>query len=102
MLSTQSRTLIHRVPVLTPLLQISSLTLTAEGVYVIPSPPCSFCDSSRAGAFFQAEQQMTQLVWQYPLSDFTLPPPGLGGNVLIMSESGIEGADTSLVTVDGE
>ena len=73
-----------------------------EGVFVIPNPPCTFCDSSPGpSAFFQAEQQLTQLVWRYPLTDFTLPPPGLGGNVLITSESGIAGADTSLVTVVG-
>jgi hypothetical protein len=52
-------------------------------------------------AYFQTEQQLNQLVWQYPLTDFTLPPPGLGGNVLVTSESGILGADTSLVTFNG-
>jgi hypothetical protein len=70
-----------------------------EGVFVIPSPPCAFCDSPPVGpsAFFLAEQQNFQLVWRYPLSDFT----GLGGNVIITSEAGIQGADTSLVTVVG-
>jgi hypothetical protein len=68
--------------------------VTAEGVHVIPSPPCTFCSG---GTFFQAEQQLFKLVWQYPLSDFT----GLGGNVILVSESGFEGADTSLVTFDG-
>ena len=64
-----------------------------EGVFVIPSPPCSY----GGNAFYLAEQQLNQLVWAYPLSDFT----GLGGNVIITSESGILGADTSLVTVVG-
>jgi len=68
--------------------------VTTEGVHVIPSPPCTFCSG---GAFFQAEQQMFHLVWQYPLSDFTK----LGGNVILVSEVGFEGADTSLVTFDG-
>jgi len=73
--------------------------VSAEGVYVIPSPPCAFCDSPPAGpsAFFLAEQQNLQFVWRYPLSDFT----GLGGNVIVTSESGVQGADTSLVTVSG-
>ena len=65
----------------------------AEGVFVIPSPACTFC----SGAFFQAEQQLNQLVWQYPLSDFA----GLGGNVILTSESAVAGADTSLVTFNG-
>ena len=59
-----------------------------------PAPPCTFCSG---GAFFQAEQQLFQFVWQYPLSDFT----GLGGNVILASESGGDGADTSLVTFNG-
>jgi hypothetical protein len=73
--------------------------VSPEGVFVIPSPPCAFCDSPPAGpsAFFLAEQQNLQFVWRYPLSDFT----GLGGNVIITSESGVQGADTSLVTVSG-
>src|SRR5882724_10326669 len=74
--------------------------VSAESVNVIPNPPCAFCDSPPS-AFFQAEQQLGQFVWRYPLTDFTLPPPGLGGNVLLTSESGVEGADTSLVTVSG-
>src|SRR6058998_2903807 len=41
--------------------------VAAEGVWVIPSPQCTFCSG---GAFFQAEQQQNQFVWQYPLSDF--------------------------------
>ena len=68
--------------------------VSAEGVFVIPSPPCTFCSG---GAFFQAEQQITQAIYQYPLSDFT----GLGGNVLVTSEQGGLGADTSLVTFNG-
>ena len=35
----------------------------AEGVYVIPNPPCTFCDSPPS-AFFLAEDQMFQLVWR--------------------------------------
>jgi hypothetical protein len=62
--------------------------VSAEGVFVIPSPPSSF---------FLAEQQDTQKVYEYPPSNFI----GLGGNVLITSEEGIQGADTSLVTTDG-
>src|SRR5438094_6765614 len=53
--------------------------VNTEGVYVIPNPQCTFCSG---GAFFQAEQQLNQLVWQYPLSDFI----GLGGNVILTSE----------------
>src|SRR5438094_2664653 len=68
--------------------------VSAEGVFVIPSPPCTFCSG---GAFFQSEQQITQAIYQYPLSDFT----GLGGNVLVTSEQGGLGADTSLVTFNG-
>src|SRR6267378_1891035 len=67
---------------------------TAEGVFVIPSVPCTFCSG---GAFFQAEQQLMQFVWQYPLSDFT----GLGGKVILTSEAGGLLADTSLVTFNG-
>jgi hypothetical protein len=70
--------------------------VAAEGVFVIPSPQCTFCSG---GAFFQAIQQggAGQFVWQYPLSDFA----GLGGNVILTSESGVEGADTTLMTTDG-
>src|SRR5882724_3318995 len=77
--------------------------VSTEGVFVIPPAPCAFCDLPPTGpsAFFQTEQQMFQLVWRYPLTDFTLPPPGLGGNVLLTSEAGIAGSDTSLVTVSG-
>jgi hypothetical protein len=76
--------------------------VSAEGVFVIPSPPCTFCDPPPGpSAFFQTEQQLNQLVWRYPLTDFTLPPPGLGGNVLVTSEQGADFADTSLVTVSG-
>ena len=71
---------------------------TAEGVFVIPAVPCTFCDPSPGpSAFFQSEQQITQAIYRYPLSDFT----GLGGNVLVTSEQGFAGADTSLVTVNG-
>jgi hypothetical protein len=66
----------------------------AEGVFVIPSPTCAFCSG---GAFFQTEQQMLELVWQYPLSDFA----GLGGKIILTSENGEDGGDTSLVTFDG-
>src|SRR5882724_5525826 len=72
--------------------------VSAEGVFVIPNPPCSFCDSPPPGsAFFLAEQQMTQQIWRYPLSNFNM----LGGNVILTSEEGASGADTSLVTVSG-
>ena len=64
-----------------------------ESVNVIPNPPCSYCGN----AFYLAEQQNLRFVWAYPLSDFNM----LGGNVIITSESGIQGADTSLVTVVG-
>jgi hypothetical protein len=75
--------------------------VSAEGVFVIPAPPCTFCDSPPGpSAFFQSVQD-ANLVVRYPLTDFTLPPPGLGGNVLITSESGAIGSDTSLVTVSG-
>jgi hypothetical protein len=40
---------------------------------------------------------MFQLVWKYPQGNFT----GLGGNVLLTSESGADFADTSLITTDG-
>ena len=75
--------------------------VSAEGVFVIPNPPCTFCSGPipTPGAFFLAEQQMNQLVWKYPLSDFTMPP--LGGNVILTSESGADFADTSLITVSG-
>jgi len=65
--------------------------VSTEGVFVIPQAPCAFCDLPPTGpsAFFQTEQQMFQLVWRYPLTDFTLPPPGLGGNVLLTSEAGV-------------
>jgi len=76
--------------------------INTEGVFVIPNPPCVYCPPAPgAGAYFQTEQQLNQLVWHYPLTDFTLPPPGLGGNVLITSESGADFADTSLITVSG-
>jgi hypothetical protein len=65
----------------------------AEGVYVIPSTPCTYCGN----AFYLAEQQQNQFVWAYPLSDFT----GLGGNVILTSEAGGPLADTSLVTFNG-
>ena len=66
----------------------------AEGVYVIPNPPCTFCGNF---AFGLAEQQPPQFVWLYPISDFV----GLGGNVILTSESQADFADTSLVSVSG-
>ena len=98
MLSTQSRTLIHQVPVLTPFFQISSLTLTRKASSLsrrLRAP--SATPPAGPSAFFLAEQQQLQFVWRYPLSDFA----GLGGNVIVTSEAGIQGADTSLVTVVG-
>src|SRR5439155_10820236 len=100
----EGRNAVHAVgppPTYTVTLNILSHVST-EGVFVIPSPPCAFCDSPPGpSAFFQTEQQLNQVVWRYPLTDFTLPPPGLGGNVLLTSEAGVAGADTSLVTVSG-
>ena len=100
----EGRNAVHAVgppPTYTVTLNILSHVST-EGVFVIPSPPCAFCDSPPGpSAFFQTEQQLNQVVWRYPLTDFTLPPPGLGGNVLLTSEEGAVGADTSLVTVSG-
>ena len=73
--------------------------ISAERVIDIPSPICTYCDSPAPGsAFFQAEQQLNQLVWRYPLSDFT----GLAGmGVILTSEQGADFADTSLVTFNG-
>jgi hypothetical protein len=68
-----------------------------EGLYVIPSPPCAYCGNG----FYLSEQQETRTVYAYPLTDFTLPPPGLGGKVLITSESGAAGADTDIISFDG-
>ena len=78
--------------------------VNTEAVYVIPNPPCTFtpagCQQGQGnGAFFLAEQQMLQLVWKYPLADFTVPP--IGGNVILTSESGADNADTSLIKVSG-
>ena len=71
--------------------------VSAERVMVIPSPMCTYCNNPVL-AMFQAEQQQTQQVWRYPLSDFN----GLAGNgVVVTSESGADGADTSIVTVSG-
>ena len=65
----------------------------AEGVLVIPSAPCTFCDGG--GAQFQAIQNFQSgNVYQYPLTDFA----GLGGNILVTSEFG---GGTALVTWDG-
>ncbi len=61
----------------------------AEGVYVIPSAPCTFCSG---GAFFQAIQNFNSL-YQYPPTDFT----NSGGSILVPSENG---AGTALVTFD--
>jgi hypothetical protein len=66
----------------------------AEGVYVIPNPPCTFCGN---WAFALAQQQPPQFVWLYPISDFV----GLGGNVILTSESQVDFADTSLVSFNG-
>ena len=70
---------------------------SAEGVFVIPNPPCTFCTGNGNWAFAQAEQQLNRIIWTYPVSDFNM----LGGNVLITSEAGGDLADTSLVTVSG-
>ena len=71
--------------------------VSTEGVYVIPDPPCAYCGNS----FYNAEQQQFRVIWAYPQTDFTVPPPGLGGNVLLVSEQGADFADTSLVTPHG-
>ena len=80
-------------PSLTPLLQMSSLTLTRKASTLSRTlrAPTAAAPSSRRN------NRLNQLVWAYPLSDFI----GLGGNVLVTSEAGIHGADTSLVTFDG-
>ena len=63
--------------------------LAAEAITVIPTNQCTFCDIANGPSNFQAIQNFqTGNVYQYPLSDFTLPPPGLGGNVLVTSEQG--------------
>src|SRR5947208_1382370 len=80
--------------------QSAAAGFTPRDVFVNPRsmvfkiPERTFCSG---GAFFQSEQQITQAIYQYPLSDFT----GLGGNVLVTSEQGGLGADTSLVTFNG-
>jgi hypothetical protein len=66
----------------------------AEGIHVIPVTPCTFCSG---GEFFQAitlNEQGPVGIYQYFPVDFT----GLGGNVLVPSESG---AGTALVQFDG-
>jgi hypothetical protein len=66
----------------------------AEGVLVIPQTPCTFCSG---GELFQAitlNEQGPYGIYQYFPDDFA----GLGGNVLVPSESGI---GTALVTFDG-
>jgi hypothetical protein len=55
---------------------------TAEGVFVVPQTPCTFCTGPNAGAFFQAIQDGQQ-IWKTPLADFA----GLGGDVLVTSET---------------
>ena len=40
---------------------------SAEGLYVVPDPPCTFCGSFSFGL---AEQQQFQFVWLYPQTDF--------------------------------
>ncbi len=66
----------------------------AEGVLVIPQTPCTFCSG---GELFQAitlNEQGPYGIYQYFPTDFA----GLGGNVLVPSESGI---GTALVTFNG-
>ena len=67
MLSTQSGTIPARTYTVT---QNVLSHPDAEGVYVIPNPPCTFCGN----AFCLAEQQPTHCVWLYPISDFVVPP----------------------------
>jgi hypothetical protein len=66
----------------------------AEAVLVIPQTPCAFCSG---GELFQAitlNEQGPYGIYQY-FPDFFA---GLGGNVLVPSESGV---GTALVTFDG-
>ena len=67
----------------------------AEGVFVIPETPCTFCSG---GAFFQVIQTAVlpaiQGIYQYPLADFS----ALGGSILVTSEYN-EG--TAVITWDG-
>jgi len=67
---------------------------TAEGLYAIPDPLCTYCGSFSFGL---AEQQQFQFVWLYPQSDFV----GLGGKVILTSESNGDNADTVVVSWDG-
>jgi len=67
---------------------------TAEGVYVVPEPTCTFCGSF---AFGLAEQQQFQTLWLYPQTDFV----GLGGKVILTSESNGDNADTVVVSWNG-
>ena len=55
---------------------------TAEGLYVVPDPLCTFL--RRSFSFGLAEQQQFQLVWLYPMTDFRI---GLRGKVILTSES---------------
>src|SRR5207249_4923707 len=100
----ESNDAVHAIDNLGNVTQSILSHVATESVSVIPNPPCTFtpagCQQGQGdGAFFLAEQQLNQLVWKYPLSDFTVPP--LGGNVILTSESGADFADTSLVTFDG-
>jgi hypothetical protein len=66
----------------------------AEAVLVIPQTPCTFCSG---GELFQAitlDEQGPIGIYQYFPDDFA----GLGGNVLIPSETGV---GTALVQFDG-
>ena len=63
----------------------------AESVHVIPPNPCSFGNSN--GALFSAMFADNQ-IWSWPPSDLA----GLGGNVLVTSESG---GGIGLVTFNG-
>jgi hypothetical protein len=66
----------------------------AEGVIVIPSAPCKFCNATVGpGAYFQAIENLGAL-YHYPPTDFT----GLGGSILVTSEFG---AGTALITFNG-
>ncbi|MFL6504875.1 MAG: hypothetical protein ACJ8KC_05620, partial [Candidatus Udaeobacter sp.] len=67
---------------------------TAEGIYVVPNPVCTFCGSF---AFGLAEQQQFQQLWLYPATNFG----GLGGKVILTSESDGDNADTVVVSWNG-
>jgi hypothetical protein len=71
-----------------------------EGLYLISNQPCTFCTGNGNWAFATAEQQLNKLLWVYPTSDFQVPP-AVGGNLIITSEGGGDGTDTSIISFNG-